>query len=176
MPRRIFRRLMPNPQLIREHRSLRLVSSLLHDPNLWHLNRHSVSVAAFVGIFVGAQPLPIHMLMAATASVVLRCNVTLALLLVWLSNPLTMPVIFYFEYRLGAWLLRLPADTGSFEMSLAWLEHSLHEIWEPLFLGSVLSGLIGGALAWALTRLAWRVGVVLKWRARRRARSRREPR
>ena len=49
MPRRTIRRLLPKPHAIRDHKSLRLVSARLHDPNLWHLNRHSVSVAAFAG-------------------------------------------------------------------------------------------------------------------------------
>jgi uncharacterized protein (DUF2062 family) len=65
MPRRTIRRLLPKPHAIRDHKSLRLVRERLHDPNLWHLNRHSVSVAAFVGIFVAFIPVPMQMLIAA---------------------------------------------------------------------------------------------------------------
>jgi uncharacterized protein len=174
MPRRTLRRFLPQPHFIREHKSLRLLALVLHDPNLFHLNRRSVSLAAFVGVFVGLQPVPMHMLIAAALAVWLRCNLTLAVVAVWVSNPLTLPGIVFFQYELGAWLLDIPAAPG-FEMSLEWLEHSLHEVWEPLFLGSVLSGLVLGTIAWGATRLLWRLAVKSRWRARRRERARRPP-
>jgi len=174
MPRSILRRFMPNPDAIRRHKSLRLLALLLHDPNLFHLNRRSVSLAAFIGVFVGLQPVPMHMLIAAALAVWLRCNITLAVVCVWVSNPLTLPAIVFLQYELGAKLLGIQAASG-FEMSVEWLEHSLHEVWEPLFLGSVLSGLVLGVLALGTTRLLWRLAVQHKWRARRRVRANSPP-
>ena len=36
---------MPDHKLIREHKHLRIFGSMLHDPNLFHLNRRSVAGA-----------------------------------------------------------------------------------------------------------------------------------
>jgi uncharacterized protein (DUF2062 family) len=166
----MLRRFLPQPHFVREHKSLRWLSALLHDPNLFHLNRRSVSLAAGIGVFVGFQPLPMHMLSAAALAVWLRCNITLAVVAVWVSNPLTLPALLVLQYELGARLLGSSIDTEHMEISVEWLEHSLHEVWEPLFLGSVLSGLAAALLTWAATRLLWRATVQLRWRARRRAR------
>jgi len=151
---------------MREHRSLRSLNAVLHDPNLWHLNRHSVSVAAFVGIFIALQPIPLQMLAAAVMAVWLRCNLTLAVALVWITNPLTMTLIYYLVYRVGTWLLGMPHQALEFEMTWAWLELKLGSIWLPLLVGSLVSGLMAGTVAWLLTRMAWRIGVQLKWRER----------
>ena len=170
MARKFIRRYLPHPHAIRDHKSLRMLSTRLHDPNLWHLNRHSVSTAMFVGVFVAFIPLPLQMLIAAAAAIMLRCNVALAVVLVWITNPLTMPPIYYATYRLGAQMLGLRPQASDCELSLNWLEHQMSVIWQPLLLGSFSTGLVLGTLAFILTRLAWRIGVQLKWRQRQRER------
>ena len=168
MPRRLLRRLLPQPNSIRDHHSLRHLRGMLLDPNLWHLNRRSVSEASFVGVFMAFVPLPTQMLFSAMAAVVLRCNITIAVALVWITNPLTMPPIYYGAYLLGSWLMGRSPNPGHFDLSFDWMIARL----EPFLLGCFVCGAGFGVAAFVFTRIAWRLGVILKWRRRARARQR----
>jgi uncharacterized protein (DUF2062 family) len=83
------------------------LGTLLHDPNLWHLNRHSVARAMAVGLFAAFIPIPLQMLVAAILAITVRGNMPIAISLVWLTNPITMPV-FICTYMTGAWLMNVP--------------------------------------------------------------------
>ena len=97
MARKFLKRFFPTPAAIKSNPALHFLGDLLHDPNLFHLNRHSVSVAFFVGIFVAfALPIPGQMAIAAVAALYFRCNLPISVALVWITNPLTIPFFFYF--------------------------------------------------------------------------------
>ena len=170
MPRKFLKRYLPTAADIRANRSLEFLGARLHDPNLWHLNRRSVSVAAAVGGFCAFIPLPVQMPCAAMASLMLRSNVPLAVALVWISNPITIPPMFFFAYQVGAWLLSWPDNAVSFEFSFAWFADQVGHIWQPLLLGSALCSLALGGLLYVIVRVLWRMRVVHRWRKRRESR------
>lgn len=167
MPRKLLRRWSPDPQKIRNAPGVRLLGKLLDDPNLFHLNRHSVSVAFFVGIFVGFLPIPGQIPLAALLALLLRCNLPISVTLVWISNPFTFPVIFYGTYKLGAWMLGEKHEPFTFELSWQWLTTGFPAIWQPLMLGSVAAGLFFGTLFYFLVRWGWRWHVIDRWKQRR---------
>lgn len=140
MPRRLFKRYMPDPTSIREHKSLRFFGKLLHDPNLWHLNRHSVARAMGVGLFAALIPIPMQMLLAAALAIPVRGNLPIAVSLVWLTNPLTMPPVFFVTYMTGAWLMQVPPRTLPDELTFDWITDQLATVWQPFLLGSVVCG------------------------------------
>ena len=82
MPREFFKRHMPDPQSIQDNKSLRFLGSLLHDANLWHLNRQSIARAMAVGLFWAMIPMPMQMLAAALVAIPLRANLPLSIGLV----------------------------------------------------------------------------------------------
>ena len=151
MPRRFFKRYMPHPDRIKTNKSLRFLGALIHDPNLWHLNRHSVSRAMAIGLFWAMIPMPMQMLAAAVCALPSRANLPIAVGLVWLTNPLTMPPVFYCNYKIGTWLLDTPASSMPAELSLAWVRYMLQHNWQPLYLGSLVSGLVLAVLGSAGT-------------------------
>jgi uncharacterized protein (DUF2062 family) len=168
MPRRLFKRYMPDPTSIREHKSLRFLGRLLHDPNLWHLNRRSVSRAMGIGLFAAFMPIPLQMLLAALMAIVMRANMPISVSLVWLTNPLTMPPIFYGTYKLGAWLLNMPARQLPDELSWEWISGQLSTVWQPFLLGSLVAGVVFGVAGYCLTQGYWRWWVLRQWRLRSR--------
>ncbi|HFE47686.1 MAG TPA: DUF2062 domain-containing protein [Chromatiaceae bacterium] len=166
MPRHFIKRFTPDTEKVRSHKHLRIFGSLLHDPCLWHINRRSVAMAFANGLFWAMIPMPFQMVAAAASAILLRANLPISVALVWLTNPLTMPPIFYSTYRLGSLLLGTPPIANSAEFSLEYLEHSLSVIWAPLLLGSVVAGLLLGALGYVVMRILWRQNTLKRWRAR----------
>jgi len=168
MPKRMFRKYLPSAEKIRQSRSLGFLGAVLGDPNLWHINRHSLAGAAFIGIFSALVPVPLQMVLAAFLAVRFKCNLPLSVVIVWLTNPFTIVPIFYFTYRVGAWLLGMPI-TPPDNVSFSWLLEQLI----PLWVGSILCGLIFGGLAWATIKIIWRIAVARNWSLRRKQRFRR---
>ena len=81
MPRKFFRKYLPEAAAVREHRLVAMFGKLLHHPNLWHLNRDSVAGAVAIGLFSGLVPGPLQMLMALALAIPLHRNLPVALLM-----------------------------------------------------------------------------------------------
>ncbi len=170
MPKKIIKRFLPDPKKIRDHKHLQIFGKLIHEPNLWHLNRRSVSGAFSVGLFMALVPVPFQMILAAAAAILLRVNLPISVALVWITNPLTMPAIFYCAYKFGAWVLDTPVREIEFELSTEWLMTQLDDIWAPFLLGCFLIGLLLAAISNIVIRWLWRSHVIRGWKERRRRR------
>ncbi len=161
---------MPDPEVIRRHPSLRCLGVLLERGCLWRLNRHSVALAFMIGLFAAFIPLPFQMLIAAALAIFIQANLPIAVALVWVTNPLTMPVLFFLCYKIGAWILGLPPQDFDFHLSTQWLLHGVAETWKPFLLGCLVSGLSLGVMGYFGIQLAWRGYVVYRRRHRRHSR------
>jgi uncharacterized protein len=168
MPKRLIKRFLPHHEKMRKHKHLQIFGTLLHDANLWHLNRHSASGGFAVGLFMAFVPLPFQMVLAAGAAIIFRVNLPLSVALVWLTNPVTIPPVFFFAYLVGTWVLGSPPEMEAFKFSLAWLEHGgLNTIWEPLLVGCLICGATASVLGYCLILWLWRWRVIEKWKTRR---------
>lgn len=175
MPRDWLRRYLPSRHAIRRQKLLGPVRHLLADPELWHLHRRSAGGACFIGLFCAFVPVPGQTLLAAAFAIVFRCNLPIAVVTVWLTNPLTAGPMFFFAYKLGAWLLDVQVTTG-FNLSWDWLWSSLGEIWGPFLLGCLVCAWVTGLTGLVASRLLWRMHIIRRWKERRqRRRARRVP-
>ena len=163
MPKKFIKRFSPKPETLKAHPHLRHFGEALHNPNLWHLNRRSAAGAVAVGLFCAWMPIPFQMLLAAIIAMIFTVNLPLSVALVWLSNPITMPPLFYGAYRLGAFILQQPVVEFNFELSFAWLGEAFETIAPALLLGSFILGITCSFFGYFLFRAFWRFTVAKKW-------------
>jgi len=167
MPRRLLKRLTPSATAIRANRCLRIFGDFIHDPNLWHLNRHAVARAFATGLFWAFVPVPFQMVFAAGVAIIWRANIPLSVALVWITNPVTVAPIFYATYKLGAWILGSPAVAATEGLNVHWFVDSLGVIWKPLFIGSLLTSFVAGGIGYFGIHGLWRWYTVRRFRRRR---------
>lgn len=166
MPKKFIKRFSPTPETLKAHPHLRHFGQALHNPNLWHINRRSAAGAVAVGLFCAWMPIPFQMLLAAIVAMIFTVNLPLSVALVWVSNPITMPPLFYGAYRLGAFILQEKVVEFNFQLSFTWLAQILETIAPSLLLGCVIMGSICAIVGYGLLRLCWRVNTTKKWQRR----------
>ncbi len=165
-PKELIARYMPDADKIREHKHLRLFGPRLLDSALWHLNRHSVAKAFMMGLMCAFIPVPFQMVLAAAGAILVRGNLPIAVALVWLTNPLTMPPIFYMCYKLGSWVSGVESQDISLDLDVEALAAQLSMIWEPFILGCAIMGISAAFVGYFGIHVMWRLMVSLRWKSR----------
>ena len=155
MPRKFLKRFMPDPHEIKNNKVLSIFGSLLHDPNLWHMNRRSIAGAFMVGLFFAWWPVPFQMALAAGGAILLRTNLPMSVAVVWITNPLTMPPMFYFAYVVGTWIIDVPEVPFVMELSIDWLMSELSVIWKPFLTGCLMLAVISSAAGYFVMNYVW---------------------
>ncbi len=166
MAKNLIKKYLPDTEKIKQHPSLKIFGTLLHDNNLWHFNRRSARGAFAVGLFVALIPMPFQMVLAAALAILFRVNLPLSAALVWLTNPLTMGPIFFICYQLGALILGHPGHHVEPQVSLSWLIDSLDTIGKPFLLGSLIVGCTSSALGYVLVDYFWCLSAKKAWKNR----------
>jgi hypothetical protein len=176
MPRKFFRKYLPDHEAVRSNRVVARFGAFLHHPNLWHLNRRSVSGGVAVGLFSGLVPGPLQMLTAACLAIPLRVNLPVALVTTLYTNPFTIVPLYLVAYELGALLTGTQARdvVAPPEFSLAhageWLagmgDWAL-SLGKPLVAGLVALAASLAVIGYVAVQVAWRAYVALAWRRRR---------
>jgi len=168
MVKKYIQKYIPDHDKIRSNRQLnRIFGRLLHDPNLLHLNRKSVTGAMLIGMFWAFMPMPFQMVPASAFAIYFRVNLPISIALVWISNPLTYVPIFYFCYQVGALMLGSELIDIEFNISFEWLTTRMLEIWQPFLLGCLTVGIVSGILSAVSVRLLWRLHIVSNWKKRK---------
>ncbi len=156
--KKIFKKLSPDTKTLKDHKHLQWLGKYLRIHSLWAFNRRTLSRAFGVGLFCAFVPIPFQMVIASIGAIIFYANLPVAVALVWITNPLTIPPIYYGCYKFGAWLLGVEI-TQNFDWTLEQTMAILPMIWQPLLLGSFVIGTIAGLLGYFGIHLLYRLNI-----------------
>jgi uncharacterized protein (DUF2062 family) len=167
MPRRFFTRVSKRYRQNQNHPwFLRPFDYILSHPVYFSATRRGVGGGLWLGLFVGLLPIPGQTLVAVLGALLLRVNVPVAAITIWISNPITFVPIFYLAYKIGAALLDIPIEAVPAELSWAWLSEEIFIRWKPLIYGSLIMAVSVASTAYLLFSVAWHVSTVSRYRRR----------
>jgi len=120
-------------------------------------NRRMISRAVLIGLFIAFIPMPMQMAAVLLFVPFIKFNVPVALAMCWLSNPLTMPLMYYMEYLTGSFLLG--TEPEPVEMTLEWFSHNFDNIFIPLYFGTAIYSIFGSLFGYFLVNFFWKSSV-----------------
>jgi hypothetical protein len=77
------------------------------DKKVWRPTRHTFAGGLAIGLFVNMIIIPGQMPLAAVAAALFRVNIPIAIIACWISNPVTMAPIAWWEIEFGNWLCQV---------------------------------------------------------------------
>jgi len=142
MPRRFFKKILPDPNKIKNASYMRPLKSFADNRQLWTTRRRNVVVGLAIGLFCGFQPIPAHTMLAVALAIWLRANLPMAVVATLFNNPVTLFPMYYLGYKIGCIILgvpdlSLPPDASKID----WIKELIATSWQPLFLGCFVTGL-----------------------------------
>ncbi|MFA7440676.1 MAG: DUF2062 domain-containing protein [Sphingomonadaceae bacterium] len=151
---------MPTRAELMENRFLRPFAVHLASPLIWRLNRRGVARGMALGLFAGFAMPVAQTPFAAMLAVFARANLPVAAVATLVTNPLTVPFIYYLAFRTGTTILRtdvgqfaIADDTGLLRQILSWFLTMAGPTW----LGLLLFAAVSAALGYVTVHLAWRM-------------------
>jgi len=118
------------------------------------INRKSISRGILIGLFWGFIPMPMQMLALLAVTPFVKFNVPIGISMVWLSNPLTMPFMYYMEYQTGNFLLGRE-EIENIELTLDWFSQNWDSIIVPLYVGTIPYSTLFSIFIYYVINILW---------------------
>ncbi len=118
------------------------------------VNRRMVTRGVAVGLFWAFIPMPMQMLAVMATTPFIRFNVPIAISMVWLSNPFTMPPMYYVEYLTGNFILGREG-IEDIELTMAWFTENFDDILVPLYVGTSFYSIVVTGFIYVLLNRLW---------------------
>jgi len=127
------------------------------NPEFLSTNRKMITRGVVLGLFIAFIPMPMQMAATLLFMPFFRFNVPIAVAMVWITNPFTMPPIYVVEYYTGSFFLG--TEITDVEMSLSWFKENIADIFIPLYTGALFYSIVSATLAYYLVGYFWKRSV-----------------
>ncbi|HKJ87577.1 MAG TPA: DUF2062 domain-containing protein [Gammaproteobacteria bacterium] len=169
--RNTLKRWLPTEHCLRQRLGgNRLLRLLVARKGLWSLHRRALAGGIALGLFIALTPtVGFQTPLILLGAVGLRVNFPLAFAALWVSNPLTTPLLYWGFNRLGAHVLAQHFPTQLLPDLAPYMQVFIQQS-TYLWLGSLILAVPVAILGYAGFIWAWRLHTVRRWRRRSLAR------
>lgn len=152
MPRKKLKKILPTHEKIKKQKILKIFGKVIHKREIWSLSRKKILAGVFIGVFVSCLPMPLQTVLAVFLAIIFNANLPISFALVFISNPITMPFIFYIEYEIGNLLL---GSHNNIEFNFESMYENFDKIAVSMYFGSVVLGIFSAILSVLLVNVLW---------------------
>lgn len=175
--RQWFNKNMPRREQLAEHRLLGRYAGRVLRPDLWRFTRRSVPRGVGLGLFVGILIMipGVQIAGAALLCIPFRANVPIAVLMTFISIPVTTPAFVAAGYFVGNRILQYEHLAPKSPMSATtqtWLAEQLQWLVAasvPAILGLFVIASAFAGVGYIVSGVGWRLWIARKWRRRHKA-------
>lgn len=157
---RRLRRQVPSKDTILATPWLKPVRPYISDDRLWVIERHSVARGVAMGLFMGLFLPVAQFLFAIVGATVVRGHIAISAACTLVTNPLTVPPIYWLAYEIGNRLLPKGVDLApAWSHAQNWLAQSANWAFThgmPLMTGLLVLALSSSLLGFAAVHLLWK--------------------
>jgi uncharacterized protein (DUF2062 family) len=118
------------------------------------VNKKMISCGVFIGLFIAMLPIPAQMLVVFAFSFVGKFNFPIAIIMCWITNPITMPFIYYIQYITGSFILGI--EPTGVELTIEWFQTNFSKIIIPLYFGAFIYAISLATFAYYSILIIWK--------------------
>lgn len=152
MPKKKLKKVLPSHEKIKKQKFLKIFGSFLHKREIWSLSRKKVVAGVFIGIFVACLPMPLQMVLASFLAILFNANLPISFALIFISNPLTMPPLFYVEYQIGKLIIN---PKNPIEFNFDSMYDNFNQIALSLWSGAIIVAIFSSVVCALLVNFFW---------------------
>ena len=109
-----------------------------------------------IGVFIGVTPtIPFHTAIAIALAFIFKASKPAAIVGVWFSNPVTIPLFYFGSYRVGALLFRLEISADLKGVPISEILKMGAEVTAAIMCGGIIIGIPFGIAAFFFTRFVF---------------------